>query len=240
MYYNTGTINLTADENFNSYSTLDGYLYFDPILGSTFSFYDFLSGGTFLTLSAYPTLSALPLSAYTNTSTFLSSNNIVVRRQSFGGYVFTAPVKINFSLAGVQQSIYKIEKIYGVLNGVPTSVNRNFVNTSSILNSISSTYETQPVFATSYTETISCFRENFYIDVFDVTFTINQPSLFDLPANYKILNYQILDDNQTYLLTLEGYEKGDINYAVISTDTTLFQKPSGLSVVYPDLNPIIT
>lgn len=240
MYYNTAIINLTADENFNSYSTLDGYVYLDPILGSSFSFYDILSGGTYPSLSAYPPLSALPLSAYTNTSTFLSSNNIVVRRQTFSGYVFTAPVKINFSLAGVQQSIYKIEKINGVLNGIETSVNRNFLNTSVLLNSISSTYETQPTFATSYTETISCFRENFYIDIFDVNFTIHQPSIFDLPSNYKILNYQILDDNQTYLLTLEGYEKGDINYAVISTDTTLFQKPSGLSIAYPNLNPIIT
>jgi len=240
MYYNTGTITLTADENFNSYSTLDGYVYFDPVLGSSFSYSDILSGGTYLSLSAYPPLSALPLSAYTNTTTFLSSNNLVIRRQSFSGYVFTAPVKINFSLGGVQQSVYKIEKIYGVLNNIPTSVNRNFLNPSVVLNSISGTYETKPEFSTSYIETISCFRENFYVDVFDVTFSINQPSIFDLPANYKIINYQILDDNQTYLLTLEGYEKGDINYAVISTDTTLFQKPSGITIEYPSLNPIIT
>lgn len=240
MYYKTGIINLTADENFNSYSTIDGYVYFDPVLGASFSFYDILSGGTYLALSAYPPLSALPLSAYTNTSTFLSSNNVVVRRQSFSGYVFTAPVKINFSLADVQQSVYKIEKIYGVLNNVITTVNRDFLNPSVILNSISGVYETTPQFSTTYTETISCFRENFYVDVFDVSFTINQPSIFDIPANYKILNYQILDDNQTYLLTLEGYEKGDINYAVISTDTTLFQPPSGINVEYPNLNPIIT
>ena len=240
MYYNTGIITVTADENFTSYSTIDGYVYFDPIFGPSFTYGDILSGGTYLALSAYPPLSALPLSAYTNTSTFLSSNNLVVRRHSFGGYIFTSPVKINFSFSNVQQSIYIIEKIYGVLNGIPTESNRKFLNPSVSLNSISGTYQTQPEFSTSYTETVSCFRENFYVDVFDISFTVNQPSLFDLPANYKIINYQLLDDNQTYLLTLEGYEKGDINYAVISTDTTLFQKPSGIDVEYPSLNPIIT
>jgi len=239
MYYNNATIVLSADENFVSYSSIDGYVYFDPILGYGFTYADILSGGTFLGLSSLPPISGLSPSLYTNTSTFLSSNNLTIRRQTFGGYIFTAPVKINFSLQNVAQSIYKIEKISASLNGSIQDANKNFLD-SSILNSITGTYETNSVFSTTYSESISCFRENYYVDIFDVNFTLVQPSILDIPAKYKIINIQLLDDNQTYLLTLEGYEDKDIHYSVLASETTLFEKSTGLQIEYPSLNPLIT
>lgn len=237
MNYNTAIIYLTANENFISFSTIDGYVYRDPLLGFSFTYNNILSSATFLGLSGSPALSALPSSAYTNTSTFLSSNNIVVRRHEFNEFIFTGPVVINYSLKNVQQSLYKIEKIIGYLNGNIIENNIDLLNSStSFLNGITATYETPSEFSKTYNESISCYRENFYVDVFDISFRINQPSLFDITSKYKIINYQILDDNHSYLLTLQGYEDRNIHYAVLGTDSTIFVSPSSITRTYPNLN----
>jgi hypothetical protein len=156
---------------------------------------------------------------------------------TFAKSISNISVVINYSLKNVQQSLYKIEKIIGYLNGNIIENNIDLLNSStSFLNGITATYETPSEFSKTYNESISCYRENFYVDVFDISFRINQPSLFDITSKYKIINYQILDDNHSYLLTLQGYEDRNIHYAVLGTDSTIFVSPSSITRTYPNLN----
>lgn len=236
MRYNTGIIYLTADENFTSYGTIDGYVYRDPIYGYYFTFTNILCSGTFSSLSAYPPLSALALSAYTNTSNFSASNNIVINKYTQSEFLFTAPVILTFSLSGIQQNLYKIQKISANINGKLVEQNLNLLNSNtSQINPVSGTYETEKDFLSNKTVTISCYRENFYVDVFDITFGITQPSIVNPFLNYKILNYQLLNDNRNYLLTLQGSYQKDLHFSVLGTGDYLFVPPA---IVRPEAEPL--
>jgi len=236
MKYNTSIIYLTADENFISYGTIDGYVYRDPIFGYGFTYTDTLCSGTFASLSSYPSLSALPLSAYTNTSTFSASENIVIHRYEQNEFLFTAPIIITFSLSGVKQSLYKIQKVIANLNNSFEEIYVNLTNPSSTtLLSVSGIYETTENFLESYSATISCYRENFYVDVFVVHLSCTQPSIINPILDYKILNYQMLNDSRNYLLTLQGYDLLNIHYGVFGTGDYLFTAPA---IVRPELPPL--
>jgi hypothetical protein len=236
MRYNTGTIYLTAGENFVNYGTIDGYVYRDPIFGYNFTYTNVLCSGTFRSLSALPPLSALPLSAYTNTSTFSESNNIVIHRYQQDEFLFTTPIQITFSLSGVAQTLYKIQKISADINNQYIENYINLINpNSTTLNSITGIYETEEEFITSHTASISCYRENFYVDVFVVNLSTTQPSIINPILDYKILNYQLLDDNRNYLLTLQGSQLLDIHYGVLGTGDYLFIPPT---IARPELPPL--
>jgi hypothetical protein len=236
MRYNTSIIYLTADEDFVSYGTIDGYVYRDPIYGYGFTYMDMLCSGTFSSLSSYPALSALPLSAYTNTSNFSASNNIVINHHTQSEFLFTAPIIITFSLSGIKQSLYKIQKISADIDGILSEQNIDLITPStSQVSPVSATYETKKDFLTNKTVTISCYRENFYVDVFYITFGITQPSMVNPILNYKILNYQLLDDNRNYLLTLQGSYYKDIHFGVLGTGDYLFIPPD---VIRPEAAPL--
>ena len=236
MRYNTKTFILTATEDFSNYGTIDGYVYRDPIFDYDFSYTDTLCSGTFESLSSYPPLSALPLSAYTNTSNFSASNNIVIHQYQQNEFLVTGPAVITFSLSGVDQTLYKIQKISANLNNVLVEKNIDLLNSgSSILREISALYETGTDFITNHVATISCYRENFYVDVFSVSFGITQPSIINSLVDYKILNYQLLDDNRNYLLTLQGSFLRDIHYGVLGTGDYLFVAPV---IIRPEALPL--
>ena len=241
MKYNTSIIYLTADENFISYGTIDGYVYRDPIFGYGFTYTDTLCSGTFASLSSYPSLSALPLSAYTNTSTFSASENIVIHRYEQNEFLFTAPLIITFSLSGIKQSFYKIQKVSANLNNNFQEIYVNLTNPSSTtLLSVSGIYETTENFLESYSATISCYRENFYVDVFVVHLSCTQPSIINPILDYKILNYQMLNDSRNYLLTLQGYDLLNIHYGVFGTGDYLFTAPAIVRPELPSLEFAIT
>lgn len=236
MRYNTAIVYLSADENFISYGTIDGYVYRDPIFGYGFTYTNTLCSGTFSSLSAYPSLSALPLSAYTNTSNFSASENIVIHRYERNEFLFTAPVIITFSLSGVKQNLYKIQKISANLNNDLIETHVNLVNpNTTTLTTVSGIYETTKNFLESYTASISCYRENFYVDVFVVQLSCTQPSIINPILDYKILNYQLLNDARNYLLTLQGSNLLDIHYGVLGTGDYLFTAPL---IVRPELPPL--
>jgi len=236
MKYNTAIIYLTADENFVSYGTIDGYVYQDPIFGYGFTYTNTLCSGTFASLSAYPPLSALPVNDYTNTSTFSASENIVIRRHEQNEFLFIAPIIITYSLSGVQQTFYKIQKVSSNLNNNLVETNVNLVNpTLTTIKSVSGTYETTKNFLESYSASISCYRENFYVDVFVIHLSCTQPSIIDPVLDYKILNYQLLDDARNYLLTLQGYNMLNVHYGVLGTGDYLFNAPP---IIRPELPPL--
>lgn len=240
MKYNTHTINLTADENFISFSTIDGYAFKDPIFEYNFTYENILSSARFRTLQEYfnpfVTLSAMPLSAYTNTSKFLSSNNLVIRRQVISNLLFTGPLKLIYTFDQIQQSTYPIELIQYTFKNIKQEQGLNFLQLNSKISPITSIYETTDNYITNYYESISCYRTSLFLDIFDINFSIIQPSFLTDAFNYKIINQQLLDDKQTYLLTLQGYEKNDIHHAVISTENQLFVPPVTAVVEYSDLN----
>lgn len=240
MKYNTNTITFTADENFMVFSSIDGYTFKDPILGYDFTYENILSSARFRTLEPYfnpfVTLSAMPLSAYTNTSKFLSSNNLIVRKQIISNLVFTGPLKLIYTFDQIQQSIYPIELIqYSFKNGFK-EIGIDFLNLNSKIPSITAFYETTDNYITNYYESISCYRSSLFLDIFDINFSIIQPSFLNDAFNYKIINQQLLDDKQTYLLTFQGYNKNDIHHAVISTENQLFVPPVSSIIEYSPLN----
>lgn len=240
MSYNTYTINLTADENFISFSSIDGYAFKDPLFEYNFTYENILSSARFRTLQQYfnpfVTLSAMPLSAYTNTSKFVSSNNLVVRRQVISNLLFTGPVKLIYSFDQIQQLTYPIELIQYTIKNIKQEQGLNFLQLNSKISPITATYETSDNYITNYYESISCYRTSLFLDIFDINFSIIQPSFLTNIFNYKIINQQLLDDKQTYLLTLQGYEKNDIHHIVISTENQLFVPPVTAVVEYSDLN----
>lgn len=240
MKYNTHVILLTADENFITFSAIDGYAFKDPIFEYNFTYENVLSSARFRTLQQYfnpfVTLSAMPLSAYTNTSKFLSSNNLTIRRHVISNLLFTGPLKLIYSFDQIQQSIYPIELIQANLGSEKQQIGLNFLNLNSKIFPITATYETTDSYTTNYYESISCYRTALFLDIFDVNFSIIQPSFLNDTFNYKILNQQLLDDKQTYLLTLQGYDKNNVHHAVISTENQLFAPPVTATIDYPDLN----
>ena len=236
MKYNSSIIYLTADENFINYGTIDGYVYRDPIFDYFFTYMDTLCSGTFSSLSSVGPLSSLPLSGYTNTSVFSSSENIVVRRYSQDAYLFTGPVILTFSLSGVAQTLYKIQKISADLGTSFVEKTIDLLNPpSTTLLDVSGTFQTGTDFVTNYTANISCYRENFYVDIFTVAFGITQPSIINPILAYKVLNYQLLSDNRNYLLTMQGSLKLDTHYGVLGTGDYLFVAPP---IVRPELPPL--
>ena len=236
MRYNTGIIYLTANEDFTSYGTIDGYVYRDPIYGYNFTYTNILCSGTFRSLSSYPSLSALPLSAYTNTSNFSASNNIVVNYHTQSEFLFIAPVIITFSLSGIKQDLYKIQKVSADIDGILTEQNIDLINPFvSQVNPVSAQYETEKEFLTNKTVSISCYRENFYVDIFQITFGITQPSIVNPILSYKILNYQLLNDNRNYLLTLQGSYQKDLHFGVLGTGDYLFVPPE---IIRPEAEPL--
>lgn len=240
MKYNTHTISLTADENFITFSSIDGYAFKDPVFEYNFTYENILSSARFRTLQEYfnpfITLSAMPLSAYTNTSKFLSSNNLFVRRQVISNLLFTGPLKLIFSFDQIQQVTYPIEMIQYTFKNIKQEQGLNFLQLNSKIFPITAIYETTDNYITNYYESISCYRTSLFLDIFDINFSIIQPSFLTNEFNYKIINQQLLDDKQTYLLTLQGYENNDIHHAVISTENQLFVPPVSAIVEYSDLN----
>ena len=216
-------------------------MYRDPIYGYNFTYTDTLCSGTFASLSSYPALSALPLSAYTNTSNFSASNNIVINYHTQSEFLFISPVIITFSLSGIKQNLYKVHKILADVDGNILEQNINLLNSyASTVNPVSAKYETESEFLTNKTVTISCYRENFYVDVFNVTFGLTQPSIINPFLNYKILNYQLLDDNRNYLLTLQGSYLKDVHFGVLGTGDYLFVPPEIIRSEAIPLNFAIT
>jgi len=236
MRYNSSIIYLTANENFINYGTIDGYVYRDPIFDYNFTYTDILCSGTFSSLSSIGPVSALPLSGYTLTSVFSSSENIVIRRYSQAAFLFTGPVIITFSLSGVQQSLYKIQKISADFGQIFVEKNVDLLNpASTTLLDVSAFFETGTEFVTNHVANISCYRENFYADIFTIEFGVTQPSIINPLLSYKILNYQLLSDNRNYLLTMQGSYLLDIHYGVLGTGDYLFVAPP---IVRPELPPL--
>lgn len=236
MKYNSSILYLTADENFINYGTIDGYVYRDPIFDYNFTYTDILCSGTFRSLSSIGPVSGLPLSAYTYTSIFSSSDNVVIHRYNQDGFLITGPVILTFSLSGVEQNLYKIQKISADLGDVFVEKHINLLNPSSTtLLDISGTFQTGKDFITNHIANISCYRENFYVDVFTVEFGVTQPSIVNPLLNYKILNYQLLNDNRNYLLTMQGSYFLDMHYGVLGTGDYLFVAPT---IVRPELPPL--
>ena len=236
MKYNSSIIYLTADENFINYGTIDGYVYRDPIFDYAFTYTDKLCSGTFSSLSSIGPVSALPLSAYTYTSVFSASENIVIHRYDQDAFLFTGPVIITFSLSGVEQSLYKIQKISADFGNSFDEKHIDLLTPSSTtLLDVSGVFETGTDFVTNHIANISCYRENFYVDVFTIKFGVTQPSIINPILSYKILNYQLLGDNRNYLLTMQGSYGLNIHYGVLGTGDYLFVAPT---IVRPELPPL--
>ena len=68
-----------------------------------------------------------------------------------------------------------------------------------------------------------------------MSFGITQPSIINSLLDYKILNYQLLDDNRNYLLTLQGSFLKDIHYGVLGTGDYLFVAPV---IIRPEALPL--
>ena len=135
MKYNTYNISFTADENFITFSTIDGYAFKDSLYEYNFTYENILSSARFKTsnpnFNPYVPLSAMPLSAYTTTSNFVSSNNLTIRRNVISNLIFTGPLKLIYSFDQIQQSLYPIEMIQINLGTSKQETSLNFLNIKS-------------------------------------------------------------------------------------------------------------